>query len=74
MQAREVKALIEETGKDFVGSYLDAGNPMWVVEDPLVTLETLAQSATYKPPWIHGSLPSSITAARSRLWRCIKRR
>jgi len=41
MQAREVKALIEAAGKDFVGSCLDAGNPMWVVEDPLVTIETL---------------------------------
>ena len=41
MQAREVKTLIEEAGKDFVGSCLDTGNPMWVVEDPLVTLETL---------------------------------
>jgi len=42
MQAREVKMLIKEAGKDFVGSCLDSGNPMWVVEDPLVTLETLA--------------------------------
>ena len=42
MQAREVKTLIEGAGKDFVGSCLDSGNPMWVVEDPLVTLETLA--------------------------------
>ena len=42
MQAREVKMLIEEAGRDFVGSCLDSGNPMWVVEDPLVTLETLA--------------------------------
>ena len=42
MQARETKLLIEEAGKDFVGSNLDSGNPMWVVEDPLVTLETLA--------------------------------
>ena len=41
MQAREVKTIIEEAGKDFVGSCLDTGNPMWVVEDPLVTLETL---------------------------------
>jgi sugar phosphate isomerase/epimerase len=41
MQASEVKDLIETAGKDFVGSCLDAGNPMWVVEDPLVTLETL---------------------------------
>jgi len=42
MQAREVKVIIEEAGKDFVGSCLDTGNPMWVVEDPLLTLETLA--------------------------------
>jgi 3-oxoisoapionate decarboxylase len=42
MQARETRMLIEEAGKDFVGSCLDSGNPMWVVENPLVTLETLA--------------------------------
>jgi sugar phosphate isomerase/epimerase len=42
MQAREVKVIIEESGKDFVGSCLDTGNPMWVAEDPFVTLETLA--------------------------------
>jgi len=42
MQARELKALIEEAGKDFVGATLDTGNPMWVVEDPLLTLEILA--------------------------------
>jgi 3-oxoisoapionate decarboxylase len=42
MQAREVKTIIEESGKDFVASCLDTGNPMWCVEDPMVTLETLA--------------------------------
>jgi sugar phosphate isomerase/epimerase len=42
MQAREVKIIIEESGRDFVASCLDTGNPMWVVEDPFVTLETLA--------------------------------
>lgn len=42
MQAREVKIIIEESGPDFVGSCLDTGNPMWVAEDPMVTLETLA--------------------------------
>src|SRR5580704_4099792 len=42
MQAREVKGLIEAAGTDFVGSCLDTGNPMWVAEDPFVTLETLA--------------------------------
>jgi len=41
-QAREVRTMIEEAGKDFVGSCLDTGNPMWVVEDPMVSLETLA--------------------------------
>src|ERR1022692_3786589 len=42
MQAREVKTIIEESGKDFVASCLDTGNPMWVVEDPMVSLEVLA--------------------------------
>lgn len=42
MQAWEVKTIIEEAGKDFVGSNLDTGNPLWVAEDPFVTLETLA--------------------------------
>lgn len=42
MQAREARTVIEESGPDFVGSCLDTGNPMWVVEDPMVTLEVLA--------------------------------
>jgi len=42
MQAREVRTIIEESGKDFVGSCLDTGNPVWVAEDPFVTLEVLA--------------------------------
>jgi sugar phosphate isomerase/epimerase len=59
MQAREVRTIIEEAGKDAVGSCLDTGNPMWVVEDPLVTLEVLApyvvtthvrDSAVYEHP------------------------
>ena len=41
MQAREVRTIIEESGKDFVGSCLDTGNPMWVMEDPQVSLEVL---------------------------------
>lgn len=41
MQAREMRAVIEEAGRDFVGACLDTGNPMWVVEDPFVTLEIL---------------------------------
>lgn len=42
MQARELRDLIEAAGKDYVGACLDTGNAMWVVEDPMVTLETLA--------------------------------
>ena len=42
LQAREMKALIEEAGRDFVGSCLDSGNPVWAIEDPHLTLETLA--------------------------------
>jgi len=42
MQAREVRTIIEEAGKDCVASCLDTGNPMWVVEDPMVSLEILA--------------------------------
>jgi len=41
MQAREVLTIIQEAGPDFVGSCLDTGNPMWVMENPLVTMELL---------------------------------
>ncbi len=42
MQARELKTLVEEAGPKFVGVCLDSGNPVWVVEDPYLSLETLA--------------------------------
>ena len=42
LQARELKILIEQAGKDFVGACLDSGNPVWALEDPHLTLETLA--------------------------------
>lgn len=42
MQARELKQLIEAAGKDVVGACFDSGNPCWVLEDPHLTLETLA--------------------------------
>jgi len=42
MQGRELRTLIEEAGKDFVGACYDSGNPCWALEDPHVTLETLA--------------------------------
>ncbi len=42
MQARELKTLIEEAGRDFVGACIDSGNPLWAIEDPHLTLATLA--------------------------------
>lgn len=41
MQGHELKTMIEEAGRDFVGACLDCGNPLWTLEDPHVTLETL---------------------------------
>ena len=41
MQARELKSLVEAAGPDFVGVCLDSGNPLWTIEDPHLTLETL---------------------------------
>ncbi|HEY3841147.1 MAG TPA: TIM barrel protein [Bryobacteraceae bacterium] len=41
MQARELKTLVEEAGRDFVGVCLDSGNPLWTIEDPHLTLDTL---------------------------------
>lgn len=42
LQAWELKMLIEEAGPEYVGACLDTGNPIWAVEDPMVTLEVLA--------------------------------
>jgi len=42
MQARELKTLIEDAGPEFVGVCLDSGNPLWTIEDPHLTLDTLA--------------------------------
>src|ERR1700676_5462609 len=58
-QAREVRTMIEEAGRDYVGSCLHTGSPMWVVEDPMLSLEVLAPfvvtthiraSAVYETP------------------------
>ncbi len=45
LQALQLRSLIEEAGKDYVGALLDAGNASWTLEDPLHTLETLAPYA-----------------------------
>jgi len=42
MQGRELAALIEQAGPDFVGACIDTGNPLWVAESPFVTLEHVA--------------------------------
>jgi sugar phosphate isomerase/epimerase len=42
LQARELRTLVEEAGPDVVGVCIDAGNPLWAIEDPHVTLDTLA--------------------------------
>ena len=42
LQGRELKMLVEEAGTDFVGVCIDAGNPVWAIEDPHLTLDLLA--------------------------------
>ena len=42
MQARELKMLVDTAGTDFVGVCIDSGNASWAIEDPHLTLETLA--------------------------------
>jgi len=41
LQAREMKAMIEAAGPDVMGVCLDSGNPVWMLEDPHMTLEML---------------------------------
>jgi len=41
----QTRQVIDSAGKEFVGSYLDTGNPVFVMEDPLVTVETLGPVA-----------------------------
>ncbi len=41
LQARELKMMIEAVGRDVIGVCLDSGNPVWMLEDPHMTLETL---------------------------------
>jgi sugar phosphate isomerase/epimerase len=42
LQGWELERLIEEAGPEYVGACIDSGNPLWVAEDPMVTLEHLA--------------------------------
>jgi len=41
VQAQEMKTAIEAIGTDVIGVCLDSGNPVWMLEDPHATLETL---------------------------------
>jgi sugar phosphate isomerase/epimerase len=42
LQAWELRQVIEAAGKEIAGVYLDTGNPVFVLEHPMTTLETLA--------------------------------
>ena len=45
VQAREMKMAIDAIGRDVIGVCLDSGNPVWMLEDPHMTLETLISYA-----------------------------
>jgi sugar phosphate isomerase/epimerase len=45
LQAWEHRMMIEAAGTDFVGTYLDTGNPVFVMEHPLTTIEELGRYA-----------------------------
>ncbi len=45
LQAWQTRQVIETAGKEFVGSYLDTGNPVFVAEDPRTTVEELGPLA-----------------------------
>jgi sugar phosphate isomerase/epimerase len=45
LMAWQTRMLIETAGREFVGSYLDTGNPVFVAEDPATTIEELGPYA-----------------------------
>ncbi len=45
LQAREMKMMVDAVGRDVMGVCLDSGNPVWMLEDPHMTLETLISYA-----------------------------
>ena len=45
VQAFETRQVIETAGKEYVGSYLDTGNPVFVLENPMTTVEELGPYA-----------------------------
>jgi len=42
LQARELRAIIEEAGPEHVGACVDSGNAVWAMEDPCTNLRILA--------------------------------
>jgi len=53
----------------FRGLHLDTGNPLWVVEDPLVTLEVLAPYAVTTHIRDSGAVRASARGGRTMGWR-----
>lgn len=45
LQGWEHRMMIEAAGPEFVGTYLDTGNPVFVMEDPLTTIEEVGRHA-----------------------------
>lgn len=45
LMAWQTRQLIDTAGPDFTGSYLDTGNPVFVCEHPMTTVETLGPVA-----------------------------
>lgn len=45
LQAWEHRTMIEAAGTEFVGTYLDTGNPVFVMEDPITTIEEVGRHA-----------------------------
>src|SRR6516165_3537448 len=45
LQSREMKGMVEAVGTDAMGVCLDSGNPVWMLEDPHMTLEMLVPYA-----------------------------
>ena len=45
LQSREMKTMVEAVGRDVMGVCLDSGNPVWMLEDPHMTLEMLSPYA-----------------------------
>jgi sugar phosphate isomerase/epimerase len=56
LRASELKSLIEEAGRDYVGANFDSGNACWTLEDPVVSLATL------------GSLVATTSLRDTMLW------